>query len=44
MKYLLEEKAKLGLEEDVVITLTTDNFDSITSSAELILVDFYADW
>lgn len=41
---MLGEKAKAGLEEDPVITLTVDNFDQITSSADLILVDFYADW
>ena len=43
VKYLRDEKAKSGLEENPVITLTNDNFDEIISSTELILVEFYTD-
>ena len=41
--YLRKEKAKPGLEENPVITLTNDNFDDVISSSELILVEFYTD-
>ena len=43
VQYMLEEQTKRHLGEDPVITLTEENFDPITSAADLILVEFYAD-
>jgi protein disulfide isomerase len=43
VRYLREERAKRGLEENPVITLTNDNFDDIITTSELTLVEFYTD-
>ena len=40
-KYFLEEKEKDYLGENPVLVLTDSNFDDITSTAEIILVDFF---
>ena len=45
--YILEEKEKgekQNLGEDPVISLTKATFDPTVESAELMLVEFYADW
>jgi thioredoxin-like negative regulator of GroEL len=43
VQYLKNERAKQGLEENPVITLTNDNFDDIVDALDLILVEFYTD-
>ncbi len=40
-KYFLQEKEKDYLQENPVLILTDDNFDDITSTAEIILIDFF---
>lgn len=40
-KYFLEEKKKDYLGENPILELTDDNYDSIVSSAETIMVNFY---
>ncbi len=42
--YLLEQQQMHDQDKEVVITLTGDNFDPIVATADLILVEFYADW
>ncbi len=42
--YILNELRKHDSDTEDVITLTSDNFDPIIATADLILVEFYADW
>ena len=41
---MLQEKARHHLAESVVLELTQENFDETINQADLILVEFYADW
>ena len=43
VQYLRDERARAGLEENPVITLTNDNFDDIITTSPLMLVEFYMD-
>eukprot|EP00731_Ephydatia_muelleri_P009083 Em0004g1421a len=42
--YMLQQKARRHLAESVVLELTQENFDATVNQADLILVEFYADW
>lgn len=41
---MLQQKALRHLGESVVLELTQENFDATINQADLILVEFYADW